>query len=112
MLLALRVFSILFALGCGTHRSEFELPFLCSTPEVVGSPQVCADLVTNESVPNETLRGVIQSEMTCSIWQNNPHFGVVNFDNVLTSLFAVFQFSTLEGWSDIMAYGIQTSGFW
>jgi len=87
-------------------------PFLCSNPGVAGFPQTCADLLTNSSVGNETMREVIQSNLACGVWQDNPKFGVVNFDNILTSLFAIFQCSTLEGWADILAYSIQTSGYW
>ena len=32
----------------------------------------------------------------------NPNFGVTNFDNILYALLAVFQSVTLEGWSSIM----------
>jgi hypothetical protein len=37
----------------------------------------------------------------CGKSNDNPNFGVTNFDNVMYSLLAVFQSVTLEGWSDI-----------
>jgi hypothetical protein len=37
----------------------------------------------------------------CGKTNENPNFGVTNFDNVMYSLLAVFQTTTLEGWSDI-----------
>ena len=37
----------------------------------------------------------------CGKANDNPNFGVTNFDNILYSLLAVFQCITLEGWSDI-----------
>jgi hypothetical protein len=39
----------------------------------------------------------------CGKSNENPNFGVTNFDNVLYSFMAVFQSVTLEGWSDIMS---------
>ena len=38
----------------------------------------------------------------CGKLNENPNFGVTNFDNILYSLLVVFQCVTLEGWSDIM----------
>jgi hypothetical protein len=37
----------------------------------------------------------------CGKQNENPNFGVTNFDNILYALLAVFQCITLEGWSDI-----------
>jgi len=38
----------------------------------------------------------------CGKINENPNFGVTNFDNLMYSLLVVFQCVTLEGWSDIM----------
>lgn len=37
----------------------------------------------------------------CGRTNDNPNYGVTNFDNVMYSLLCVFQSVTLEGWSDI-----------
>ena len=37
----------------------------------------------------------------CGKANENPNYGVTNFDNVFYSLMCVFQSVTLEGWSDI-----------
>lgn len=37
----------------------------------------------------------------CGKTNDNPNHGTTNFDNVMYSLLAVFQTTTLEGWSDI-----------
>lgn len=37
----------------------------------------------------------------CGKTNENPNYGVTNFDNVFYSLLVVFQSVTLEGWSDI-----------
>jgi hypothetical protein len=38
----------------------------------------------------------------CGKQNENPNYGVTNFDNLMYSLLVVFQCVTLEGWSDIM----------
>ena len=40
----------------------------------------------------------------CGKQNENPDFGVTNFDNVLYALINVFVCITLEGWSDIQVY--------
>ncbi len=40
----------------------------------------------------------------CVKQNENPDFGVTNFDNVLYALINVFVCITLEGWSDIQVY--------
>jgi hypothetical protein len=40
----------------------------------------------------------------CGKQNENPDFGVTNFDNMLFGLLVVFQCITLEGWSDVMIY--------
>lgn len=37
----------------------------------------------------------------CGKTNENPNYGVTNFDNVMYSVLCVFQSVTLEGWSDI-----------
>lgn len=37
----------------------------------------------------------------CGKTNQNPNFGVTNFDNVMYSFLCVFQSVTLEGWSDV-----------
>jgi uncharacterized paraquat-inducible protein A len=38
----------------------------------------------------------------CGKQNENPNYGVTNFDNILFGLLCVFQCITLEGWSDNM----------
>jgi hypothetical protein len=40
----------------------------------------------------------------CGKQNENPDFGVTNFDNIMYSLLVVFSCITLEGWSDVMIY--------
>lgn len=44
----------------------------------------------------------------CGKQNENPDYGVTNFDNLLYGLLVVFQCITLEGWSDVMIYFQQT----
>jgi hypothetical protein len=37
----------------------------------------------------------------CGKTNENPNFGVTNFDSVMYSFLCVFQSTTLEGWSDV-----------
>jgi hypothetical protein len=39
----------------------------------------------------------------CGKSNDNPNYGVTNFDNVFYSLLCVFQSVTLEGWSDVQS---------
>lgn len=47
-------------------------------------------------------RAVCPDGYFCGKQNDNPNYGVTNFDNLLYSLLVVFQCITLEGWSDIM----------
>lgn len=47
-------------------------------------------------------RAVCPDGYFCGKQNENPNYGVTNFDNLLYSLLVVFQCITLEGWSDIM----------
>ena len=48
------------------------------------------------------------SGYVCSKTDENPNYGVTNFDNLTYSMLAIFQCITLEGWSDIQR-DIQTA---
>ena len=90
------------------HQNDDAALFLCAQPSTIGSPQTCDALVDDALDVNATeLKAMLQ----CRLWQNNPGNGALNFDNILTSLLAVFMCSTMEGWADILQYSIQTSGY-
>jgi len=42
----------------------------------------------------------------------NPNQGVTSFDNVLVSMLTIFQSITLEGWCEIMYWGMDSSSIW
>ena len=77
----------------------------------IGGVQLWSGVLKKRCVNEYT--GVIQSNRLCGSvdckpgffcgkTNENPNFGVTNFDNILYSLLVVFQSVTLEGWSVIM----------
>ena len=42
-----------------------------------------------------------QAGEVCDFVANNPHNGVISFDNILVASFVVFQMMTLEGWTEV-----------
>ena len=63
----------------------------------------CITIQTGVIHPDELICGadVCPGGYFCGQSNENPNFGVTNFDNLLYSLLVVFQSVTLEGWSDI-----------
>ena len=77
----------------------------------IGGVQLWSGVLKKRCVNEYT--GIIQSNELCGSvdckpgffcgkTNENPNFGVTNFDNILYSLLVVFQSVTLEGWSVIM----------
>ena len=63
----------------------------------------CVDEYTGVIQSNELCGSVdCKAGFFCGKTNENPNFGVTNFDNLLYSLLVVFQSVTLEGWSVIM----------
>ena len=50
------------------------------------------------------------ASQACQAHNPNPNAGVTSFDNVMVAMLAVFQSLTLEGWSDIMYFLMDTNG--
>jgi hypothetical protein len=48
----------------------------------------------------------------CLSDQENPNYGVTNFDNFFSALLMSFQIITLEGWSEIMLYLMEGVSIW
>lgn len=63
----------------------------------------CISIQTGMVHPDDLICGsaVCPGGYFCGQSNDNPNFGVTNFDNILYSLLVVFQSVTLEGWSDI-----------
>jgi hypothetical protein len=69
--------------------------------------QTCVNIETGEKHIDSPLCGgmaVCEPGYFCGKQNENPDFGVTNFDNVLYALINVFVCITLEGWSDIQVY--------
>ena len=63
----------------------------------------CISIHTGTIHPDDLICGkdICPGMYFCGKSNDNPNFGVTNFDNILYSLLIVFQSVTLEGWSDI-----------
>mmetsp|Transcript_20713 Transcript_20713/g.31748 ORF Transcript_20713/g.31748 Transcript_20713/m.31748 type:complete len:203 (-) Transcript_20713:6255-6863(-) len=63
----------------------------------------CISVQTGKMHPDELICGANECPggYFCGKSNDNPNFGVTNFDNLFYSLLQVFQCVTLEGWSDI-----------
>ncbi|XP_034538500.1 voltage-dependent T-type calcium channel subunit alpha-1H-like isoform X1 [Notolabrus celidotus] len=48
----------------------------------------------------------------CRAGDTNPYMGAINFDNIFFSWITIFQVVTLEGWSEIMFYVMDSHSFW
>ena len=49
---------------------------------------------------------------TTQAYTSNPNKGVTSFDNVLVSFLTIFQAITLEGWVEIMYFGMDSLSAW
>ena len=65
--------------------------------------QKCIAIQTGQPHPDDLLCGaqICPGGYFCGKSNENPNFGVTNFDNLFYSLLCVFQCVTLEGWSEI-----------
>lgn len=52
------------------------------------------------------------AESYCGSHISNPNYGVTSFDNLLVSFLTIFQAITLEGWVDIMYWGMDSVSPW
>uniref|UniRef100_A0A3P9BKD6 Ion transport domain-containing protein n=1 Tax=Maylandia zebra TaxID=106582 RepID=A0A3P9BKD6_9CICH len=48
----------------------------------------------------------------CRAGDHNPDLGVINFDNIGYAWITIFQVVTLEGWTNIMYYVMDSYSFW
>ncbi|KAK5598634.1 hypothetical protein CRENBAI_006774 [Crenichthys baileyi] len=48
----------------------------------------------------------------CRPGKHNPNLGSINFDNIGYAWIAIFQVVTLEGWTDIMYYVMDSYSYW
>jgi hypothetical protein len=71
-------------------------PFMCTS----GS---CPSIV-NTAVSNYT-------QLVCAKNNENPDFGTVHFDNIFSSFLMIYIVTTMEGWSTIMMYVMDTMHF-
>jgi hypothetical protein len=65
----------------------------------------CVDVMTGFVHGEDQLCGgsrQCSSGQICVKYVSNPFYGVVNFDDIFSSLLVIFQCVTLEGWSEIM----------
>ena len=74
-------------------------PFLCTS-----SSCPTGSAIQNNAVSNYTLLG-------CAKNNQNPDFGTTHFDNIFNSFLMVYVVTTMEGWSSIMKYVMQTMNF-
>lgn len=63
----------------------------------------CISIQTGIVHPDDVLCGGIECPggYFCGKNNENPNYGVTNFDNLFYAILSVFQCVTLEGWSDI-----------
>jgi hypothetical protein len=74
-------------------------PFLCTTSSCpTGSG------IINNDVSNFT-------SLACAKNNQNPDFGTSNFDNIFNSFLMIYVVTTMEGWSVIMKYVMQSMHF-
>jgi Ion transport protein len=74
-------------------------PFLCtsdSCPSGVG--------IMNSASTNYT-------KLVCSKNNLNPEYGMIHFDNIFNSFLMIYVVTTLEGWSSIMKYVMESMNF-
>ena len=91
-LIILLFFFIIFAIaGCNLLSGELK--------------NRCVGIQTGQLHPDEEMLCSGSEECPggyfCGKSNENPNFGVTNFDNLFYSLLCVFQCVTLEGWSDV-----------
>uniref|UniRef100_I3KUX4 Calcium voltage-gated channel subunit alpha1 H n=1 Tax=Oreochromis niloticus TaxID=8128 RepID=I3KUX4_ORENI len=48
----------------------------------------------------------------CRAGDHNPDLGAINFDNIVYAWITIFQVVTLEGWTNIMYYVMDSYSFW
>jgi hypothetical protein len=72
----------------------------------------CVSIQTGAPHPDDILCGVAECPggYFCGKQNENPNYGVTNFDSIQYSWLNVFQCITLEGWSDIQAMMQRTFG--
>ncbi|CAK6982855.1 voltage-dependent T-type calcium channel subunit alpha-1H-like, partial [Scomber scombrus] len=110
-------------------------PFICSANVKKGMlhcsdvPPYTKDGVTcsldprrQDSAGKELVPAVGASTNSCINWNlyynvcrngnENPHEGVINFDNIGYAWITIFQVVTLEGWTEIMYYVMDANSFW
>lgn len=73
----------------------------------------CVSIETGAWYEPEKLCGAVSCPdgYFCGKTNENPDYGVTNFDNIFYSLLIVFQSVTLEGWSVIMVYVQKTFNY-
>lgn len=72
-------------------------PFLCSSAD-------SCPAINNDATSNFT-------QLVCAKNNENPDHGVTNFDNIFNSFLMIYVVTTLEGWSAIMVYVMDTMHF-
>lgn len=74
-------------------------PFLCTSDSC---PK--GDAIVNSATSNYTL-------LVCAKNNENPEFGVIHFDNIMNSFLMIYVVTTLEGWSVISQYIMDSMHF-
>lgn len=69
-------------------------------------------LCTSSSCPTPfNIASTNYTNLVCAKNNENPQFGTVNFDNIFSSFLMIYVVTTLEGWSFIMMYVMETMHF-
>uniref|UniRef100_A0A3P8RQY9 Ion transport domain-containing protein n=1 Tax=Amphiprion percula TaxID=161767 RepID=A0A3P8RQY9_AMPPE len=104
-------------------RTE-KVPFICS-PDASSGVRHCIDIppyrvngttctltAPNESVDANSCINWNVYYNVCQPGNQNPNVGAINFDNIGYAWITIFQVVTLEGWTDIMHFFMDSYSFW
>lgn len=99
-ILALLLFFFIFFAGCGIHLFSG------------GLKNRCFDQFTGLQNPDSKICGYTSCEGfdLCGKLLINPGHGITNFDNFLISFVITFQLVTMQAWTSVMAYVLQSYG--
>lgn len=99
-ILALLLFFFIFFAGCGTHLFSG------------GLKNRCFDQITGLQNPDNKICGYTDCDGLdlCGKLLINPAHGITNFDNFLISFVITFQLVTMQSWTTVMAFVLQSYG--
>uniref|UniRef100_A0AAQ5YGL0 Ion transport domain-containing protein n=1 Tax=Amphiprion ocellaris TaxID=80972 RepID=A0AAQ5YGL0_AMPOC len=106
------------------YISSEKVPFICS-PDASSGVRHCIDIppyrvngttctltAPNESVDANSCINWNVYYNVCQPGNQNPNVGAINFDNIGYAWITIFQVVTLEGWTDIMHFFMDSYSFW